>query len=259
MNYQNTQHRSGLVNLISEFIIHLINEDENTKSYITVTDHTNFLVINGCTNSSKIMDVNELRNRFTKEMGDMTSLYDLSSVNIIDLIQYKKDDLCSEPKTMSFLFYNSELPRYENEVLLKIKDNEQINYSKITSNDWGVQSEFPNQNVFLEPYQSSFPYGYSLNGWKSIFFYLEYVSLNIFPMIKGTSLKFEIDSDLNFTVSSDSIYDKENIESMIKDVFDFDLNKFKSQFDQINLMKDCLVFVDRPWLVKDKVRDSIIF
>lgn len=259
MNYQNTQHRSGLVNLISEFIIHLINEDKNTKSYITVTDHTNFLVINGCTNSSKIMDVNELRNRFTKEMSEMTSLYDLSSTNIIDLIQYKKDDLCPEPKTMSFVFYNSELPRYESEVLQKIRDNEQINYSKISNSEWGVESEFPNQNVFLESYQSSFPYGYSLNGWKSIFLYLEYVSLNIFSTIKGTSLKFEIDSDLNFSVSSDSIYDKENIESMIKDVFDFDLCKFKSQFQGSEMIKDCLVFVDRPWLVKDKVKDSIIF
>lgn len=259
MNYQNTQHRSGLMNLIAEFIVNLINEDQNTKSFITVTDHTNFIVINGCTNSSKIMNVNDLRNEFTKRMNEITSLFDISKTNIIDLIQYKKDDMCLEPKSMSFVFYNSELPRYENEVLQKIKDNEQINYSKISNSDWGVQSEFPNQNVFLEPYQSSFPYGYSLSGWKSIFFYLEYVSLNIFPMIKGTSLKFEIDSDLNFTVSSDSIYDKENIESMIKDVFDFNLNEFKSQFDQVKLMKDCLVFVDRPWLVKDKVKDSIIF
>jgi hypothetical protein len=258
MSYQNTQHRSGLMNLIAEFVVKLLNEDKNTKSSISVTDHKNFIVINGQTNSSKIFNVNELRNNFTNEMLDLTSLYDISSLNVIDLIEYKTETI-DKPKSMSFIFHNSSLPRYEQELINKVKELDRMDYSSVMSSEFGITTDIPLNNSYTKPYQSLFPYGYSLKDWKGIYLYLEYVSLNTFPVIKSNSIKFEIDSDLNFSVISDSLYDNQTIESMIKDVFDFNIDKFLSEIGDFQMTKDCLLFIDRPWLVKNKVRDSIIF
>jgi len=259
MVYQNTEHRSGLMNLISEFVVKLLNEDNNTKTNISVTDHKNFVVINGQTDSKKIMSVNDLRTLFTKEMSNSTSLYDINNVSIIDLIEYKESKNVVTPKNMTFVFYNSTLPRFSQEQIDKVIELEKTNYSDVISYEFGVMSLTPNENYFQLPCQSKFPYGYSLNNWKGIFLYFEYISLNVFPMIKGSSLKFEIQSDMSFNVTSDSLYEADKIESMIKDVFDMNLGEFLTKINNYDLTKDCLLFVDRPWLVKDRVRDAIIF
>lgn len=259
MNYQNTQHRSGLMNLIAEFVVKLLDVNSKTKSIITVTDQSNFIVINGQTNSNKIFDVNELRTMFTKNMPNLTSLHDISKINIIDLIEYKPNELSNNPKKMNFIFYNSSLPRMDEQLLDKIKQLENLDYSEVIMTDLGVDVLIPFENCHKKQHQSTFPYGYSLNNWKGIFLYLEYVSLNVFPMIKGNFLKFEIDSDFNFSIVSDSLYESHLIESLIKDVFDFDIQKFISDIKNYDMTNDCLLFVDRPWLIKDKVRDSIIF
>jgi hypothetical protein len=256
MNYQNTQQRSGLLNLIAEFSVKLLKEDNQTKTSINVTDCKNFIVINGQTNSSKLFNVNDLRSEFTKEMSNMTSLFDISNLNIFELIEYQK---LEPPTTMNFTFYNSSIPRYSQPIIDMVTSLQDTDYSELYEDGLGVDVSYINENSYWKPMVSSFPYGYSLKDWKIVFLYLEYVSLNIFPTIKGDMINYTIDKENNIIIKSDSMYDSENIVSMVKDVFDFDFDSFKAKIEKYNMVKDCLIFSDRPWLVKDKVRESIIF
>lgn len=259
MIYQNTQNRSGLMNLIAEFIVKMLSEDNKSKINVSITDHKKFLVINGQTNSSKILDLDKLRTDFTLKMSESTSMFDISKLNFIDLVDYKSTDHMICPKNMNFVFYNSELPRIDQQIIDKVKELENLDYSEISISEIGTHILTPPLNSYEKQYQSSFPYGYSLYDWKWIYYYFEYISLNVFPNIKGNYLKINVDSDLNFSVSSDSLFSDHDIESMIKDVFNFDKNGFVSELKDYDMTKDCLLFIDRPWLKKDKVKDCIIF
>lgn len=256
MDYQNTQQRSGLLNLIAEFSVKLLKENDQTKTNINVTDCKNFIVINGQTTSNKLFNVNDLRSEFTKEMSNHTSLYDISNLNIFELIEYQN---VSKPRSMSFTFYNSVLPRYSQSMIETLSSLENTDYNQILENKLSTYVEYTNDNSYWKPLTSSFPYGYSLNDWKVVFLYLEYITYNIFPTIKGDVINYTIDLDNNLTIQSDSMYDGDQIVSMVKDVFDFDLNKFKQEMEIFDMVNDCLIFTNRPWLVKNKVRESIIF
>jgi hypothetical protein len=68
------------------------------------------------------------------------------------------------------------------------------------------------------------------------------------------------DEDLNVDIRTKGLYLNEDVKSMILDVFDFDLTKFKSVIDDYNIMDDLLKPLDnKPWLVRDRVKDTILF
>jgi hypothetical protein len=68
------------------------------------------------------------------------------------------------------------------------------------------------------------------------------------------------DEDLNIDIKTKGLYSNEDVKSMILDVFDFDLTKFKSVIDDYNIMDDLLKPLDKkPWLVRDRVKDTILF
>lgn len=259
MDYQNINNRSGLMNLIAEFVVKLLTENSNTKSNITITDCKSFIVINGQTNSSKILSMNDLKTKFTLEMGSVTKLNDILNFNIIDLIQYKDINEIHFPKKYSFTFFNSEIPRYYQEIINNVKSINEDNYSTITYNENGFLEILSENNSHLTYYQSKFPYGYSLNDWKIIFLYFEYISYNIFSVIKANYLNFKIESDLNFTVESDSMYSNDDIISLIKDVFDFDLKSFEVSLRDSDMIKDCSILNEKFWLKKDRTKECIIF
>ena len=57
------------------------------------------------------------------------------------------------------------------------------------------------------------------------------------------------------------VYDEEKIQSLVLDVFDFNLDKFESEYlkgyDYDLDTTD--PFGEKPWLVKDKIKDILIF
>jgi hypothetical protein len=47
---------------------------------------------------------------------------------------------------------------------------------------------------------------------------------------------------------------------MILDVFDFDMLKFNNTIKDYNILDDLLKPLDtKPWLIKDKIKDLILF
>ena len=92
---------------------------------------------------------------------------------------------------------------------------------------------------------SEFPHGYSLNMGRSHYYYSEYIAHNIMSPIVSQKLSFKCSTKLNededfmIGIKSDSIYNDNLIKSMILDIN--------------------LPFAKKPWLVKDRTTDCIIF
>jgi hypothetical protein len=85
------------------------------------------------------------------------------------------------------------------------------------------------------------------------------------PII-SQKLSFKISTRLNeeedfmIDIKSDSIYNDEVIKSMVLDVFDFDLESFNQRLEDYDFLDDINhPFVKKPWLVKDRTTDCIIF
>jgi hypothetical protein len=69
-----------------------------------------------------------------------------------------------------------------------------------------------------------------------------------------------VDEDNQIDVESKSIYPKKDIVSMVLDVFDFDMLVFKDKIKDYDIMEDITnPFGDKPWLVKDRIKDLILF
>ena len=84
MKYINENSNRGLVNLFSDYIVNQINKDKQYDTVIEITDCGKFFVVNGMTNSDKILDMIILRgidilkntDKYIKSMPTDTSSYD---------------------------------------------------------------------------------------------------------------------------------------------------------------------------------------
>jgi hypothetical protein len=75
---------------------------------------------------------------------------------------------------------------------------------------------------------------------------------------KYSSIK--VDEDNQIDVKSNSLYPKKDIISMVLDVFDFDMLVFNDMIKGYNIMEDITKpFDKKPWLVRDKIKDLILF
>ena len=56
-------------------------------------------------------------------------------------------------------------------------------------------------------------------------------------------------------------YSNKDIKSLVLDVFDFNLNKFSNEYlNDFNIDSDIKNQLDsKPWLVKDRIKDLILF
>jgi hypothetical protein len=61
-------------------------------------------------------------------------------------------------------------------------------------------------------------------------------------------------------IKSNSMYNDGFVKSMILDVFDFDLESFKERLEGYDYLDDInYPFDKKPWLVKDRTNDCVIF
>jgi hypothetical protein len=66
--------------------------------------------------------------------------------------------------------------------------------------------------------------------------------------------------DIDIYISSDSMFDKESIKSLILDVFDFNLGEFKTRVSDYDLTQDILFPTNiKPYTQQDRLKDVILF
>lgn len=276
MKYINKFSKEGFVNLFADYIVK--NIDSKHKSRFQVVDFKSFLVVYGSTSSDEVLDLNKLRDSFVEKNPELVSYLNLKHVNIIDLIDYR------EPLTTNeyhFEFYKTDRPLFHQQVINEITRNSNNDYNKEFLNNINFTDKL--ELEFYSPFipenlkifnttnflsiSSSFPYGYSLNLGRRELYYGEYICNQLFNLLETDKITFKYssvlnnDEDLNIEVICDSIYSPEKIKSLILDVFDFNLNKFTNDYlMNYDIEKDIdNQLGEKPWLVKDRMKDLVIF
>lgn len=157
---------------------------------------------------------------------DFSKKYEDAQIkNIIDLIEYKQE--LSFPKKFTFFFSNNV---YKESSLYDI---------------------------------SNFPYGYSNNQGKLLYFYFKHIVDRIPPTYPFTWIKFNVDvldgGKIDFNIEDDYLNNNEDIlKSAILDSFDFNLIEFESILNKMDLEKYILNPSDEKFLSEISVKDFII-
>lgn len=274
MKYINNLSKEGFVNQFADYLIK--NIDPRHKTRLQVIDFKSFLVVYGATSSDVVLDLNKLRDGFIENNQTLINYLKLKHVNIIDLIDYREP---LSPSEYFFTYYNSSRPIFHQELINEINNDTNL-YNKELLNNINYSDKI--ELEFYSPFMaeklnivnstnftaisSSFPYGYSLNLGRQEFYYGEYICNQLFNTLETDKILFKYssninsDEDLNIDITCDSHYSSDKIKSLILDVFDFNLNKFSGEYlkdyDIENDIKNQLG--EKPWLVKDKMKDLIL-
>jgi hypothetical protein len=276
MRYINPNSRRGVVNKLADYILSKV--DSTNKTRIQVTDFQSFYVVNGESQTDKVLDLNEIKEEFFEQNKDLLLSLDIKQFNIIDLIQYK------EPigqLDYYFDFYNSDRPSFHQSVInetlridLPYVENHinSINYTHRVELEFGRSYTYTNLDTYhfteFMSVSSEFPYGYSLNMGRLSFYYSEYICNQIFTpaLLDKIEFKFtnQIDSedDINITIKTPKHPSgNSRVKSLILDVFDFNLSKFQNDYlNDYDLKSEINTQLSsKPWLVKDRTKDIILF
>lgn len=276
MRYITKNSRRGFVNILAEKISNKLNENEKYSSQIEVVDCVNFMVVKGYSSNRTPLNLTEFKDEFIKDEEKYIDELGIKKLNLIDVIDYKKD-LELESSSYWFEFWNSKRPLYNTSVinLLQGKNN---NFNSLESVDYTstliIECPFP-LNYDDLPYanvsspitiSSHFPFGYSLGSGKTKLLYCEHICYQLFSILNTDKIIFKISNrvnengDLDIVIITNSQYDDDDVKSMVLDIFDFNLTKFQTEYlksyDFINEITN--PFEQKPWLIKNKVKDLLI-
>ena len=222
--------RRYFVNLFADYILSKFDKSENT--IIQVTDCENFVVVNGQTTSSKVLEMLELKSEFIESNKELFNSLDKKDLNVIDIIKYDQE----------------------------ITDLKRgwINVNKSLY----VDQHDPISEINIS---SEFPYGHSLGCGRGMFYYSHYIFNHMYSLLDVDKLYFHYSSDLDenedykIKVVSESNYSKSQITSLVLDVFDMDLTEFKERLSNYNFTEDITnPSLDKPYLVQDRLIDVVL-
>ena len=272
MKYINENSNRGLVNLFSDYIVKEINKTHQYDVVIEVTDCGKFFVVNGMTNSDKILDMIKVKETFLETYKPLLTNFGYENMNIIDLIIYNRD--LKKKTEYTFDFYNSSRPIYHYTLMNKLIDNPQPKFKSVSYNsrmeyelDYSEDDTADLEFYTYSPLNitSEFPHGYSLSMGRQELYYSEYICNQLFYVILTEKLTFKyssikVDDDNQIDIKSMSLIPKKDIISMVLDVFDFDMLVFNDKIKGYDIMEDITKpFDKKPWLVNDKIKDLILF
>jgi hypothetical protein len=275
MKYVNENSNKGIVNLFADFLVKEINKTNQYDVVIEVTDCGKFFVVNGLTNTDKILDMIQVKDDFYKEYQTLLDQFNYTNLNIIDLIMYEQELI--KKFDYVFDFHNSSRPIYHIGLINDLIDNPQPKSNSVSYNNNRLEyeldfSEDDTSNLSYYTYSplnisSEFPHGYSLSMGRQELYYSEYICNQLFDVIltdkitfKYSSVKSDEDGDFQIDITSNSIHPKKDIISMVLDVFDFDMLVFNDKIKDYNIIEDLTIpFDKKPWLTKDKTKDLILF
>lgn len=264
MKLINPKSRRGIVNLFADYIVTKIGD--NIRTIIEVTDCDSFFVINGVTESMNVLVMDRVISDFKEDFSDI--LGD-KKINVIDVIKY--DTPVDNNQDHWFTFYNTDRIIYHKKSIenLHLLSNNNVNFIDKRGPNYECGSSFFFDDIFScgkMAVTSEFPHGHSKNADRNKLYYCEYVCNHLFIEtysdeihIKFTSA-LDNDDDLNIDIKTGGLYSNKDVKSMVLDVFDFDLEKFNSYIKEYNILEDILKPLDKkPWLVRDRVKDTIMF
>ena len=275
MNYINPTSKKSLVNKFADFIIKELTKEQNYLSKLEVTLFDAFFVINGVTESTKILDMSNIQTTFFESNKPLFEKNGIKNINTIDVIRYGTKPIV--PKELLFEMFNSKRPVFNRTILDFVNqdtngDFDSLSFSNRLEIEVSQNNEFKSPNNFIKygglSVSSEFPYGYSLDSNRSYLYYSEYICNHLFKVVnaekisfKFSTIKDENNEDFLIEIKSDSNYRDEDLKSLVLDVFDFNLNKFMveklTNYDLSSSVDNQLN--DLPWLVRDRMIDLVLF
>lgn len=266
MNYINLNSNRGIVNLLSDFILLEINENEKYDTLIEVSDFGRFFVINGLTSRKDVVNLSDITDKFKKEYGDILTSIGYNEINVIDLIVYGNE--LHKKNEFWFTFHNTKRPSYSEKTIELSSSG--LKYHKIS--DDSIELDFSEENtdglgIFTYTplnISSEFPHGYSLNMGRKFYYYSEYICYHLFRVLMCDKISFKCsinknsNDDYDIDIISNSVYNNEKIKSLVLDVFDLD--RFTIKVSDYNYIEDITKPLgDKPWLINDELKNMLIF
>jgi len=241
MKYIDSYSKKGFVNLFADYILKHFNSD----TFVEVSDCGSFLVVRGETNSEKFIDLFPIKENFIKDFPE----FEINNINIIDIIKYNVN-LEYTPKW--FRYFDTERPIYS------IDEIENFEFLKNKN-----KFEYPTQTI-----TSKFPHGYGLNKGRFDFYFGEYVSNHIFNITNSDRIELKYYKDylledlmLQFYLEK-SIINDSHIFSLLLDVFytKENLSELRTIIDKYDIINDIMnPLSEKPWLIKNKIEDIIVY
>jgi hypothetical protein len=226
----NKNSRRGVVNLFADFILTRIDKKEN--SIIQVTDCESFMVVHGLTTSKDILDLEKIKSDFTEWFGDILSDVGIERLNTIDIIKYDQE-----------------------------VNNIEKGWVNVNKEVFVDEPE----SIFELSVSSEFPYGYSLNCGRLMVYYSHYIFNHMYSLMGVNDLNFfftkeEDNEDFKIKIVSETKQNIKEIKSLVLDVFNFDLEEFKTKIGDYDVMQDIL-FPDKekPYTKQDMLEHVILF
>lgn len=218
-----------ILNRFAELICKTIGEKESTK--IEVVDCENFIVVKGLTSSKEILDLNHLKEKFVERF--QTDKEDFKIGNTIDLIQYGVD--MDKISKLSFQFFNS--------TDLKTSNCVEFVIPELIS-------------------KSEFPFGYSFDQGKSLYYYAKHIVFNLQSKYTWDKLTISIPKE-NFENELEIFVDtcdtsNQSLKSAILDSFEFNYSSFEKKLDESDWWVSIGETLD-PTAVKTLNEDFVIF
>lgn len=106
---------------------------------------------------------------------------------------------------------------------------------------------------------SESPFGWSID-YKIPLYYGEYVAKDLLKFTKSDMVHIDFAGDEDLSLHLKSIYPKKSVESCVLDIYDFDFESFKSNFDGYDFKQEILEpYGEKPWLKDSKLSEYIIF
>ena len=222
--------RRYFVNLFADYILSKFDKSENT--IIQVTDFENFVVVNGQTTSSNVLEMLELKSEFIESNKELFNSLDKKDLNVIDIIKYDQEI--------------TDLKRGWINVNKSLYVNQRDPISEIN-----ISSEFP--------------YGHSLGCGRGMFYYSHYIFNHMYSLLGVDQLyfrysnKLDENEDYKIKVVSNSSISKTSIENLVLDVFDMDLTEFNNRLSKYQFFDDITdPNSEKPYLVQDRLKDVIL-
>jgi hypothetical protein len=236
------KNKKSKCNLFADFILNKL--DINSSSVVHITDHNNFVVVNGYTDRKEILNLNDITKEFNKNYANLTS----PITHTIDLLEYAQE-IKPINTLKSIVYLTSENNSYHYSLIEKYKKNPSTYvYDGLRSYELLENTHKPNT--------SEFPHGYSLNQGRTLYYYIKMIGYNLSREVFGTYLSIELSTSkekpLEFICIDYHEHD-EKLESYVLDMFDFNYEKLDDNIKKMDLSFEVTNPIEDFDFLKEKI------
>lgn len=220
----NMNNSNYLVNLFAEFLLNKLGLNSDTVIKIIYLE--NFIVVKGKTNIKEPLNLIELKDEFLNTFSDKD--FDKKLSHTIDLIEY--DCKIKPVEKISQIFYNS-----ENCALTQKKINELSNKKDLVEIFYSLNHVSNDSSISI----SKFPFGYSLNQGRLLYYYAKNIIYSIPTNYFFNSLSLTLSTKKNIEENL-RIFNLETeeedltLKSSILDSFDFEMGWIENEIKKVD-------------------------